>query len=98
MPDEKFHDAAYLRRLIKNKAVLLKGDKCQICGQTYPNGVYDFHHLDPSQKDFNIGNKSSTIKMEIVKKEIEKCILVCANCHRMIHSGDIQINEGNVIE
>ena len=95
LPDEKLHDASHLRRLIKNKAVLLKGGKCQCCNQQYPNSVYDFHHLNPDEKDFNLGNKASTIKWDIVEKEIEKCILVCANCHRMIHSGDIQITIGN---
>lgn len=96
LPDEHLGDASWLRRLVKNKAVQIKGGKCAICGQQYPNSVYDFHHLNPEEKDFNLGNKTSTIKWEIVKTEIEKCILVCANCHRMIHSGDIDI--GNDVE
>lgn len=96
LPDDKLQDASWLRRLVKNKAVKEKGGKCHICHQEYPNSVYDFHHLNPEEKDFNLGNKTSTIKWENVKKELDKCILVCSNCHRMIHSGDINI--GNDVE
>ena len=76
----------------------MKGNKCAICGKTYPNNVYDLHHLNGEDKEFNLGNKTSTIKLDKVIKEANKCILVCANCHRMIHSGDVQINVGNDIE
>ena len=44
-----------------------------------------FHHLDPMEKDFNIGGKSWAI--ETLKKEADKCILVCHNCHTEIHQG-----------
>lgn len=95
VPDGSGNDAALIRRLVKNKLVRLKGNKCVICNNTYPNAVYDFHHIDPNEKDFNLGNKASTVKMDICLQEIAKCILVCSNCHRMIHSGDIQIAIGN---
>ena len=98
IPDDKQHDASLKRRLVKEKAVRVKGNKCEICGETYPPGVYDFHHLDPAQKDFNIWNKHATVKWDIVEKEIEKCALLCANCHRLVHLGLAQIDEGNVIE
>ena len=98
IPEGKEHDASLIRRLIKNKAVQYKGSKCYICNNTFPNAVYDFHHLDPNQKDFSLGDKTSTVKWEKVQQEIDKCILVCANCHRLIHSGDVQINIGNDVE
>lgn len=98
LPQEHLQDAAWLRRLVKNKIVQLKGNKCAICGKTYPNIVYDLHHLNSDEKDFNLGNKTSTIKLDEVIKEADKCILVCANCHRMIHAGNVQINIGNDIE
>ena len=76
----------------KNKvsAILYKGGKCSICGISY-NGenasIFDYHHLDPSIKDANVSTmlkgKSLTDKM---KNEIDKCVLVCANCHRLIHN------------
>jgi len=95
IPDGQGHDASLIRRLLKKKIVDSKGNKCCICNKSYPYGVYDLHHLDPNEKDFNFGDKTSTVKVETVMKEAEKCILVCANCHRMIHSGDIQIAVGN---
>lgn len=48
-----------------------------------------------NEKDFNLGNKHATVKWDIVKQEIDKCLLLCANCHRLIHSGDVQIDVGN---
>lgn len=95
IPDGSGKDAGLIRRLIKKKAVDYKGNKCYCCGNQYPYSVYDFHHLDPAQKDFGIGDKTSTVKWDKVKEEIDKCILVCANCHRQIHSGDIIVeNKG----
>jgi hypothetical protein len=44
----------------------------------------EFHHLDPNEKDFSIGGKSWSL--ERLKKEVDKCILICANCHRELHS------------
>lgn len=55
--------------------------------------MYDFHHLNPKEKDFGLGDKTSTVKWDKVQTEIDKCILVCANCHRQIHSGDIIIDQ-----
>jgi len=46
-----------------------------------------FHHIDPSQKEFEIGNKD--IRWSLIKIEIDKCILICQNCHREIHSKTI---------
>jgi predicted HNH restriction endonuclease len=44
--------------------------------------------LDPSQKDFTINRAHATHKaFELVKKELDKCALLCANCHREVHSG-----------
>lgn len=93
IPDGRSNNAALIRRLIKKKAVEYKGDKCECCGKSYPLSVYDFHHKDPNLKDFSLGDKTSTVKWDKVKIEIDKCILVCANCHRQIHSGDIKLNQ-----
>lgn len=83
---------AEIKRLIKDKAVRRKGSKSAVCGGRYPNAVYDFHHLVPGEKDFHLGDKNATTKWETIEKELEKCILVCANCHRTIHSGDIELD------
>jgi hypothetical protein len=47
----------------------------------------EFHHKEVSSKDFGIPAKGYTRSWARVKEEIEKCVLVCANCHREIHAG-----------
>jgi hypothetical protein len=71
------------RRNIKAKAVEYKGGKCQKCGYKKCVGALDFHHIDPNQKDFTISNNSG--KWENLKKELDKCELLCKNCHAELH-------------
>lgn len=72
------------RKRLKEKLVAYKGGKCEICGYDKCIIALDFHHLDPNEKDFNIGG-GAAISFEKCKKEVDKCILVCSNCHREIH-------------
>lgn len=74
------------RYRLKEKAVEYKGGKCQICGYDKCIEALEFHHLDPTQKDFGIGYKGYTRSWDKNKQELDKCICVCANCHREIHS------------
>lgn len=73
------------RRLLKQKAIDYKGGKCEKCGYDKCNAALDFHHLDPDTKDFALGVTGQTRSWERIKAEIDKCILVCSNCHREIH-------------
>jgi hypothetical protein len=75
------------RRVIKLKAIKYKGGKCICCGYNQHPGVLDFHHLDQSTKEFGIGTRGYTRSWEKIKAELDKCILVCANCHREIELG-----------
>ena len=68
----------------KHKAVEYKGGCCEKCGYDKYIGALDFHHLDPKEKDFSISNKLGC-SWNKIKKELDKCILVCSNCHREIH-------------
>lgn len=61
-----------------------KGDSCEICGYNKCKAALEFHHNDPTKKEFNISSAWS-YNMDRIKKEIGKCILVCSNCHREIH-------------
>lgn len=79
------------RHRIKEELVNYKGGKCEICGYNKCIAALDFHHLDPKEKDFGIAQSSSYKNMNILKSEIDKCILVCANCHREIHAGIIKL-------
>lgn len=67
------------------------GDKCLDCGNTYPQYVYQFHHLDPSQKDFNPSHGVSKKHSEMWK-ELSKCVMLCANCHMIRHYGKEGVN------
>ena len=73
------------RRKLKDMAIKYKGGKCEKCGYNKCNGALDFHHLNPLEKDFSISSTGTTKSFERIKKELDKCILVCANCHREIH-------------
>ena len=64
--------------------VYVMGDKCQICGYNKCIKALEFHHINPEEKDLNF-NKAESKSWEATKTELQKCILVCANCHREIH-------------
>lgn len=71
---------------LKIKAVEYKGGKCELCGYNKCISALDFHHLDPTQKDFGISDQSrKKSTWEIIQPELDKCILVCSNCHRELH-------------
>jgi len=79
------------RRKIKTLAIEYKGGKCQICGyKNYP-GALELHHIDPTQKTFSISTEAYTRSWRTVKAELDKCILLCANCHREIAAGLAEI-------
>lgn len=71
----------------KNKEILVKykGGKCEICGYDKCIDALEFHHKNPEEKEFGIGN-CNIKSIERLKHEVDKCILVCSNCHRELHS------------
>lgn len=72
------------RQRLKEKAIEYKGGKCVICGYNKSNRSLDFHHRDPNEKDFTIGS-GTVLNWERVRIELDKCDLVCRNCHGEIH-------------
>lgn len=79
------------REKVKQMSIDYKGGKCHLCGYDKCSGALEFHHIDPKQKSFAISSKGNTRAWEVVKKELDKCVLVCANCHREIHAGLISL-------
>jgi predicted HNH restriction endonuclease len=75
------------QRGLKQMAINYKGGVCQECGYHKCNGALEFHHIDPKEKDFSISSVKGYGFSEQIKKELDKCVLVCANCHREIHAG-----------
>lgn len=74
------------RRRTKQRLIAYKGGKCEICGynKDCPSSFH-FHHKNPSEKSFGIGSKGITRKLELLKQEVDKCQLLCANCHAEVH-------------
>jgi predicted transcriptional regulator len=68
----------------KRKALDFLGGKCVMCGYDKCSAALHFHHLDPAKKDFNI-SKLRTYSFEVLKKELVKCCILCANCHAETH-------------
>lgn len=79
------------RRRVKEFAVAYKGGKCLICGYSKYAGALDLHHVDPKTKTFGISAKGYTRSWDAIRKETDKCVLVCANCHREIEAGITQL-------
>lgn len=71
------------RKRVKSKLVEYKGGCCEKCGYNKSEQALQFHHMNPNEKDFNISGRSYSL--ERMKKEVDKCIMVCANCHIEIH-------------
>ncbi len=69
----------------KQKCIDYKGGKCEKCGYKKCNSALEFHHLDPSKKDFGISQNGMPRSWEKVQKELDKCILICSNCHKELH-------------
>ena len=78
-------NVANRRRKLKTLAIEHKGGKCERCGYNRSVRALTFHHLDPAKKDFAIGVSGATRSWEKVKTEVDKCALLCANCHAEEH-------------
>ncbi|HEV2790799.1 MAG TPA: helix-turn-helix domain-containing protein [Solirubrobacterales bacterium] len=75
------------RRQIKRKLVEEAGGKCLICGYDRCQQVLQFHHLDPTTKEFHLGQNGVTRSLARSRVEARKCILLCANCHGEVEAG-----------
>ena len=73
--------------LRKIESIKYMGSKCRDCGIEYPKYpyvIFDFHHIDPNQKEF-VWAKLKLKSDEKIRKELDKCELLCSNCHRKRH-------------
>ena len=84
---KKCHQKYMSNLRLERKKILVdyKGGKCQICGYNKYYGALDFHHLDPNTKDPD-WIKLRQRKLEKIKEELDKCILLCSNCHKEVHA------------
>ena len=84
-------------REFKNKCVEYKGGKCISCNYKTYAGALEFHHLDSKEKEFEISDRKNS-NFESIKKELDKCILLCSNCHKEIHAGFIKYENGLIVK
>ncbi len=78
------------KRGLKSWATDYLGGKCTVCGYDRCVQAMDFHHVDPSTKRFGIGGNLSSSKAKLTA-ELNKCILLCSNCHREFHEGMLKL-------
>jgi hypothetical protein len=72
------------KRLRKIKAIEYLGGQCNKCEKNWHPAIYEFHHTDPTTKDRD-PSKMLMLSWKRLKSELDKCKLLCANCHRLIH-------------
>ncbi len=73
------------QRKLKQQCLDYKGNKCNRCGYNKCVNAMEFHHMNPDEKDFNISRIKLLKFTDIVKQELDKCELLCSNCHREVH-------------
>ena len=74
----------------KIQAVKDKGGKCENCGYSKNLAALEFHHTNPSEKNFQIDLRVfSNLSDERLENELSKCVLLCANCHREVHNSNM---------
>lgn len=83
----KAKDVSNYRRRRKQNLIQVLGGKCQICGFDLFADALEFHHEDPTKKDYALSAKGTCHDIEADLNEVKKCFLLCANCHRGVHSG-----------
>lgn len=77
------------RRRLKERLVSGFGGKCAICGLSDDPVAYDFHHVDPVQKDFQLSSK--IVSWARACQEAAKCVMLCVICHRKLHLGMVEL-------
>lgn len=87
---------------LKIMALIYKGSKCVDCGikfPDYPPIIFDFHHELPSEKNIGI-NSLMKVRSTLneLKEELDKCVLLCSNCHRIRHKPESKLYQTYVKE
>ena len=72
-----------------------KGGKCVVCGYNKYFGALEFHHLDKTKKEYAISDLKN-YNFETLKQELDKCVILCSNCHAEYHGGLIDLGTPGV--
>ena len=74
------------RKNIKKMSLEYKGGVCENCGYNKCETALVFHHRESDGKDFGVASKGYTRSWDKVRKELDKCVLLCSNCHAEVHA------------
>lgn len=86
------------RRKVKATLVAEHGGGCQICGYDRYVGSLDFHHVDPTTKEFGIATAGFTRSLDAARREANKCVLLCRNCHGEVEGSVTSLRGSNLGE
>jgi len=82
------------RRQVKRTLVAEAGGRCRLCGFAEHQAALQFHHLNPSEKSFHLSHQGITQGIGQMRKEAQKCVLLCANCHALVEAGVKEVAAG----
>ena len=94
MKEQKNTYEYQVMRSLKRKTHLsnLRGGSCEICGYNKNLAALEFHHIDRTTKESQLDSRTlSNSNMKWIMSEFEKCMVLCANCHREVHSPDLMM-------
>jgi transposase len=80
------------RRKVKELLVSEAGGCCRLCGYARCQAALEFHHLDPSAKQFGLAQNGMARSIERARAEARKCVLLCSNCHAEVECGFTSIS------
>jgi len=86
------------RKALREKSIKYKGSKCFFCNYDRYIGALEFHHINEETKNFGLSEKGMTRSWDKTRKELDKCILLCSNCHKELHSGLLQLPTEMLVE
>ncbi len=78
------------RQRFKQKAIKYLDSKCKLCGYNKCIQALEFHHINPEEKEFKPADMAR-YSWKKVQKELDKCVLLCANCHREVHNNGLLV-------
>lgn len=82
------------RSKLQRMAVEYRGGECLYCGYSRCVSAMEFHHLDPETKEFGISAAcAKTRAWEVIRRELDKCVILCCRCHRELNEGLISPQE-----
>jgi len=81
----------------KARAIAMMGGVCAGCSSVVPDSLFEFHHWDPREKEFGISRDGLARPWEAIEAELLKCVMLCANCHRELHAGVLELERQSTV-